>query len=71
MRYSQAEKMEIIRLVEESDISIRRTLKELDIARSSFYDWYRKYREDGYDGLSDKQPRSRRFWNRIPAEIKD
>jgi len=71
MRYLQAEKMEIIRLVEESDISIQRTLKELDLARSSFYDWYRKYREGEHRGLSDKQPNSGRFWNRIPAEIKD
>ncbi len=53
--------MEIIRLVEESDISIRRTLKELDIARSSFYDWYRRYHESGYDGLAGRSTKSKRF----------
>jgi transposase InsO family protein/transposase-like protein len=71
MRYNQAEKMEIIRLVEESNLSARRTLKELDVARSTFYDWYRKYREDGYDGLADRPPKSRRFWNRIPDDVKE
>jgi hypothetical protein len=72
MRYNQAEKLEIIRLVEESTVSARMTIAELGVARStSFYDWYRKYREEDYDGLSDRPPRSRRFWNRIPIEIKD
>ena len=51
MRYSQAEKMEIIRLVEESDLSVSRTLRELDVGRSSFYRWYRRYEEEGYEGL--------------------
>ena len=33
MRYNQAEKMEIIRMVENSDLSVRKTLQELDINR--------------------------------------
>jgi putative transposase len=68
MRYSQAEKMEIIRLVEESDLSVSLTLKELDVARSSFYRWYRRYEEEGYEGLRNRPPSSRRFWNKIPEE---
>jgi len=71
MRYTQAEKMEIIRLVEDSTVSARKTLIELDVPRSTFYDWYRKYRDNGYDGLADRSTRSKRFWNRIPEEIKD
>ena len=70
MRYSQAEKMEIIRLVEESDLSVTRTLKELDVARSSFYRWYRRYEEKGYEGLRNRPPNSRRFWNKIPETEK-
>ena len=31
MRYSSSEKMEIIRIVEDSELSIRQTLKELGI----------------------------------------
>lgn len=71
MRYSQAEKMEIIRLVEESALPVKRTLKELDIPRSTFYGWYRRYTEDGYDGLSDGKPQPKKFWNRIPEIVKD
>jgi transposase InsO family protein len=52
-------------------VSARKTLIELDVARSTFYDWYSKYREGGYDGLADRSTRSKRFWNRIPEEIKD
>lgn len=32
MRYSQAEKMEIIRLVEDSELPVKHTLDELDVA---------------------------------------
>jgi putative transposase len=71
MRYSQAEKMEIIRLVEESDLSITRTLEELDVARSTFYRWYRRYEAEGYDGLRNRPSTSRRFWNKIPEEEKE
>ena len=54
MRYSQSEKMEIIRLVEESELPVSRTLRELEVPRSSFYRWYRSYQEEGYKGLSNK-----------------
>jgi transposase InsO family protein len=68
MRHSQAEKMEIIRIVEQSHLPIKHTLKELDIASSTFYDWYRRYQEYGYDGLADKSSRPGRIWNRIPEQ---
>src|SRR5210317_231642 len=67
MRYSQAEKMEIIRIVENSEVSVKRTLKELGINRSSFYKWYQRYAEDGYDGLAYKYQPPRQFWNAIPS----
>jgi transposase InsO family protein len=70
MRYSQAEKMETIRLVEGSELSARKTLHEMDISRSTFYRWYDRYREKGYDGLSDKKTSPRKFWNRIPDQVK-
>jgi putative transposase len=71
MRVSQSEKMEIIRTVEESELSARRTLEQLGINRSTFYNWYRRYREEGYDGLADQKSGARRFWNRIPSEVKE
>ena len=71
MHYTQAEKMEIIRLVENSDLSIRDTLKELSVPKSSFYRWYQRYQEDGYDGLADHKHTARRFWNKIPQQVRD
>jgi len=50
MSYSQSEKIEI----EKSPLSARRTLKELEVSPSSFYTWYHKYLEDGFDGLANK-----------------
>lgn len=71
MRVSQSEKMEIIRTVEESELSVRRTLEQLGINRSTFYNWYRRYRDEGFDGLAERKSHTRRFWNRIPAEVKE
>jgi transposase len=71
MRYSQTEKMEIIRLVESSELSVKKTLRELCVNRSTFYDWYRRYLEDGYDGLSNRKPMAGKFWNKIPETFKD
>lgn len=70
MRHSQAERMEIIQLVENSELSIRQTLKELEVPRSTFYDWYGRYQENGYDGLADKRTGPRQFWNQIPESVK-
>jgi transposase InsO family protein len=67
MRYSQSEKMEVIRIVETSDLGVKRTLEELDINRSTFYEWYRRYQDEGYEGLAARKPAERRFWNAIPA----
>jgi putative transposase len=61
MRYSQSEKMEIIRLVEETDLPIKRTLEELNVPKSTFYRWYRRYNEYGYDGLASRPPNANRF----------
>ena len=70
-RYSQAEKMEIIRLVETSELPVKQTLAELDVPRSTFYDWYRRYTERGYDGLAARQPQQQQFWNRIPDQVRE
>lgn len=66
MRYSQSEKMEIIRLVEQCEIGVVRTLKELGLPTSTFYKWYGRYREEGYDGLAPKAKQQRQFWNQLP-----
>ena len=71
MRYNQSEKTEIIRMVEDSQLSVKRTLRELDVPRSTFYRWYKNYVENGIDGLKDHWNGPRRFWNRIPDTEKE
>lgn len=63
--------MEIIRLVEGSNLPVKRTLEELGVPRSSFYRWYRAYSADGFEGLTPKPSQRRRFWNRIPEEERE
>ena len=70
MRRSQSEKMEIIRLVEGSDLSVRQTLRALQVSKSTFYRWYGRYLEEGYDGLADRPSCSRQFWNQIPDDVR-
>ena len=43
MRYPASEKLEIIRLVEQSHLPVRRTLEKLGIPRATFYRWYDRY----------------------------
>lgn len=46
MRYSAAEKYEIIRLVQESNLPVRKTLERLDIRKSTFYGWLKRLETD-------------------------
>ncbi len=66
MRRSASEKMEIIRIVQDSELGVKRTLEELGVSRSSFYEWYNRYLTDGFDGLKPKPAKRRSFWNKIP-----
>lgn len=63
--------MEIIRLVETSELSVKQTLQELGVPRSTFYDWYRRYCKEGLTGLSARPSRARQFWNRIPDSVRE
>ena len=69
--YTASEKLAIIRLVEDSELSIRRTLVEINVSRSSFYRWYRAYERDGPDGLQNHSRASRKHWNRIPDSVRN
>jgi len=70
MRFSQAEKMEIIQIVQDSELGVNRTLKELGIHKSTFYQWYGKYQDEGYDGLAPKKRAVNSQWNKIPDSHK-
>ena len=71
MSLSASEKLEVIRIVEESELSVRRTLRELDVNRSSFYRWYRQYLDGGLKALEPASRSPRRFWNQIPETVKE
>ena len=71
MRLSAGEKHEIIQAVTTSEMGVKRTLESFGIARSTFYKWYQKYLEYGYEGLETTERTSKRQWNSIPEEQKD
>jgi hypothetical protein len=57
MRYSAAEKLEIIELVGQSNLPQRRCLASLGIPRQNFYRWYDRYLTGGPEALADKPSR--------------
>jgi len=71
MRYPASEKLEIIRLVEQSHIPVRRTLEQIGVPRATFYRWYDLYQTGGPEALEDRSPRPNRVWNRIPDAMRD
>src|SRR5579863_10404190 len=71
MRYPSAEKLEIIRLVEQSPLPVRHTLAKLGIPRATFYRWYDRHSRGGPEALNDRSPRPDRVWNRIPNAVRD
>ena len=71
MRYPASEKAEIIRLVEQSPLPVRRTLEKLGIPRATFYRWYELYQTGGPEALEDRPSRPSRVWNRIPEPVRE
>ena len=71
MRYPASEKLEIIRLVEQSHLPAKRTLDKIGIPRTTFYRWYDRYLAGGLAALKDKSPKPGRVWNRIPDDIRE
>ena len=54
MRYPASEKLEVIRTVEGSHLPAKQTLDMLGIPRATFYRWYDRYVEGGFDALEDR-----------------
>jgi putative transposase len=71
MRHPASAKLEIIRLVEQSHLPVRRTLEQIGIPRATFYRWYDLYQSGGLDALEDRSPSPGRAWNRIPDHVRD
>lgn len=70
MRYPASEKLEIIQLVEQSHLPVKRTLAKLGIPSTTFYRWYDRHQTGGPDALEDRRPSPGRVWNRIPDEVR-
>jgi transposase InsO family protein len=71
MRYPATEKLEIIRLLEQSHLPVKQTLDKLGIPRPTFYRWYDRFLTHGLEGLEDRTSAPSRVWNRIPDDIRD
>ena len=71
MRYPTSEKLEIIRIVEQSHLPVMRTLDKLGIPKTTFYRWYDRYLALGEAGLEDRSPHPGRVWNRIPDDVRE
>ena len=70
MRYPASEKLEIIRLVEQSHLPIKQTLDKLGIPRTTFYRWYDRYQIGGLEALEDGSLTPSRVWNRISDDVR-
>jgi transposase InsO family protein len=71
MRYPASEKLEIIRIVEQSHLPVKRTLTKLGVSRPTFYRWYDLYQRFGEAGLEDRRSGPSRSWNRIPDTVRE
>jgi transposase-like protein len=71
MRYPASEKLEIIKLVEQSHLPVWRTLDRLGIPRRTFYRWWNRYVGGGPEALQDRPSAPSRVWNRMPPDIHD
>lgn len=68
MKYPASDKLEIIRLVEESHLGVKRTLEKFGVSKSAFNRWYDLYARFGEQGLEDRHAGPGRVWNRIPTK---
>ncbi len=63
MRRTASEKTAIIRLVEGTDLPVRAALRQLGVARSTFYGWYQQYVMGGV-----RWPARQEAWSSVPLE---
>ena len=70
MRYPASEKLEIIRLVEQSHLGVGSTLDKLGIPKTTFYRWCDRFLAFGDAGLEDRNSSPGRVWNRIPDDVR-
>ena len=64
-------KLEVLRVVEASELPVGEVLAQLEIPRSTYYRWRHQFRKRGLAGLRDRPPGSRRVWNQILPQERD
>ena len=62
MRYPASEKLEIIRLVEQSHLGVGSTLDKPGVPKTTFYLWYDRFLAFGDAGLEDRNSSPGRVW---------
>jgi len=70
MRYPASEKHEIIRIVEQSHLPVRRTLEKRGVLPATFYRWVDRFQSGGVEALEDNPSRPKDVWNRIPDDVR-
>ena len=70
MRYPGSEKLEIIGLVEQSHLPVRRTLAALGILQVTCYRWYACLQAGGPEAQEDNPSRPRRVWTGSQKEVR-
>jgi len=67
---SRNEKVQFIRLIEGSDLSISAALAKYNIPPSTYYRWKQKLKTMGTKGLEDNKPHRARTWNQLlPQQV--
>ena len=65
------QKLNVLRFVEASDLSVRESLVKLQVPPSTFYRWRSKFRHYGLEGFRDKCTSKTKGWNRLLPEERD
>ena len=64
-------KLDILRAVESSTLSVKETIERLDVPLSTYYRWRKRFRGEGLEGLRDQSPYQGRTWNQILPEERE
>lgn len=51
--------------------ALKETLARLDIRRSTFYGWLKRYEAGGIDALKDGKPNPNAVWNKLSEDEQD
>lgn len=70
MRYPASEKLEIIRLVEQSHLPTKQTIDRLGVPAPRFTVGTTDILTGGVEALEDRSPKPSSVWNRIPDDVR-